>query len=243
MKLKTFVLLVSFFSLYDCKKINKNDQNTTLIFGISSQYPPLTFVQNGKIVGFDIDLAKMIGKKLHRQVEFKDMEFQSIFPAINSHKIDAGIGCISVTEDRKKNFDFSIPYRFEEIALLHLDQNKKYEIDELHNLKIGVQFGSVNEIWAMKHFDTKNLVGINNMIQLIKMLKNRQIDVVLTSKSHAIEFLKEDEELNWNTIGVSDSGCAVLLKKNSILADDINDVLREIMDREDFQTMKEKWRL
>lgn len=82
----------------------------TLQFATNATFEPFEYYQAGKIVGIDIDVAHAIGDKLGRKVEVTDMEFDAIITSVQTGKADAGIAGITVTEDRKKNIDFTDSY-------------------------------------------------------------------------------------------------------------------------------------
>ena len=82
-----------------------------LKIGVSATREPMSFVdKNGRVTGFDGELARRFAAKLHKPVRFYDMKFMALIPALESGKIDAVITGISSTEERKKRVDFSRPY-------------------------------------------------------------------------------------------------------------------------------------
>ncbi len=94
---------------------NEKDRNE-IHFVTSAEYPPFEYNEQGEIKGFDIDLAKLIAKELGKKAVFDNMQFSSILPALSAGQADIAISTITITEDRKKNFDFSSPYYFEGMA-------------------------------------------------------------------------------------------------------------------------------
>jgi ABC-type amino acid transport substrate-binding protein len=80
--------------------------------------PPYEFVSSGIIVGFDIDLVKLIVERLHRQCDIKDMPFASMIPSLGAKQADMAIAAITPTDLRKRTLDFSIPYQNNVSALI-----------------------------------------------------------------------------------------------------------------------------
>ena len=64
------------------------DEQKTLVVGMEPTFPPFEFTDNGKYVGFDIDLANAIGEKTGMQVEVKSLGFDALIPALRSGQID-----------------------------------------------------------------------------------------------------------------------------------------------------------
>jgi len=94
-----------------------NGAKGVLRLGTSSVTEPFSFVDgSGGIVGFDIELARYIAKKLDMKLEIVNMEFGAMIPALISGKVDMIAACITITEERAKKILFSDPYYIGGIA-------------------------------------------------------------------------------------------------------------------------------
>ncbi len=78
--------------------------------GTNAAFPPFEYVDGSDIVGFDITMGQYIANDLGQPLEVVDMAFDSLVAAVDSGVIDFVAAGMSVTEERKKNVDFSIPY-------------------------------------------------------------------------------------------------------------------------------------
>ena len=81
-----------------------------LVFATNATFEPFEYYLAGKIVGIDVDVAHAIGDVIGRRVEVMDMEFDAIITSVQAGKADAGIAGITVTEERKKNINFTDVY-------------------------------------------------------------------------------------------------------------------------------------
>lgn len=81
-----------------------------LKLGTNAAFPPFEYVEGSRIAGFDISMGEKIARKAGRSLEIVDMSFDSLIPALSSGAIDFIAAGMSVTEERKKNVDFSQPY-------------------------------------------------------------------------------------------------------------------------------------
>lgn len=81
------------------------------------------FFRNGQLQGFDIDMVQHFAAFLGRPVEFSCMNFSSLIPALVSQKVDLITACIAVTEERKKQIDFSDVYYESRMQVLALKEN------------------------------------------------------------------------------------------------------------------------
>ena len=80
-----------------------------LRFATTSSGAPFSYVKDGKIVGYDIEIAMRIAEKLYLWPEIVDMDFEAIIPSLISGKNDMAGCCITITEERAKSVLFSIP--------------------------------------------------------------------------------------------------------------------------------------
>ena len=79
--------------------------------GIDDVYPPMEFKDDKNItVGFDVDLAREIGKKLGMEVEFVSTAWDGIFTSLNTSKFDCIISAVSINKERQNNFALTKPY-------------------------------------------------------------------------------------------------------------------------------------
>lgn len=75
----------------------------------NSNLAPFAYIKQGKMVGYDIEIAMMIAAKLGRTLEIVDMDIAAIIPALVSGKSDMAVGEITITKERAKSVLFSIP--------------------------------------------------------------------------------------------------------------------------------------
>jgi polar amino acid transport system substrate-binding protein len=79
--------------------------------GVDDVYPPMEYKdEKNNTVGFDMDLAKEIGKKLGMEVEIISTAWDGIFTSLNTDKFDCIISSVSINEDRQKNYALTKPY-------------------------------------------------------------------------------------------------------------------------------------
>jgi polar amino acid transport system substrate-binding protein len=90
-----------------------------LKLGTAAVTEPFSFVDGSQnVVGFDIELARHIARKLDMKLEVVNMDFGAIIPALISGKVDMIAACITITEERAKKVLFSEPYYTGGIAAL-----------------------------------------------------------------------------------------------------------------------------
>jgi len=78
--------------------------------GTNAAFPPFEYVDGKNVVGFDITMSENIAKDFGKKLEVVDMQFDSLLNALSAGTIDFAAAGMSVTEERKKNVDFSDAY-------------------------------------------------------------------------------------------------------------------------------------
>jgi len=81
------------------------------IVGLDDTFAPMGFRdEKGKIVGFDIDMAKEVAKRLGVSVEFKPVDWDGVVLSLKNKDIDVIWNGLTITDERKEQIDFSNPY-------------------------------------------------------------------------------------------------------------------------------------
>ncbi|MCW8469055.1 ABC transporter substrate-binding protein [Fluoribacter gormanii] len=242
MKHTFFIFLVGLSLLVSICYAKVSDGNIQYIhFAVAAEYPPFEYNDHGEIKGFDIDLARLIAKKLGKEAFFDTMQFSSILPALSSGQVDAAISTITITDQRKKNFDFTEPYYFESMAAVFPGTKPINDVTQLTDKKIAVQLGSTMEIWLKKNMPNANLLVMDNNNQTIAALKAGHVDLVLVDGVQGAVFSKKNPGLSFAVLAKSTDGYGLAIKKNSKLTQKINHALDELEQSGELAALKKKW--
>lgn len=93
---------------YERKKVERT--NGTLVIGTNAEFPPYEYYENNQITGLDIDIMYAVSDILGMDVQIEDMAFDSVIAAVTSGKVNIGASGFTITEDRKKNINFTDSY-------------------------------------------------------------------------------------------------------------------------------------
>lgn len=127
-----------------------------IVVGLDDSFPPMGFKDdNGKIVGFDIDLASAVGKEMGVEVEFKPIDWASKEAELSAGRVDALWNGLTITEERKKNVDFSKPYMNNEQVVIVLKDSDIQKPEDLAGKVVATQEGSTGVDAINKHPDVK----------------------------------------------------------------------------------------
>ncbi len=233
--LTAFVILS--FLLSGCKE----DTTNQITFATSAEYPPFEFYQNNEIKGFDIELARLIAKEMDKEAKIQDMQFSSILAALQNGSVDAAISTITITEERKKNFDFSDSYYEESMSVLYPKASPLKGKTSLKYKKIACQLGTTMEIWLKNNTSGTEIILMNNNNQAVEALKAGHVDGVLIDSVQAVSFASQNPGLAYSFMARSDNGYGVAVKKGSKLKEDINKALQALKEKGELKKLQKKW--
>ena len=123
-----------------------------LRIGCEAAYVPFTYRQDGKIVGYDVELAEVICKSLGVKPNFIDTAWAGVIPSLYAKKFDVIMSSMSYTKERLERVAFSIPYAEASQALLvrAADAGKIKGAADLNNRILAVKLGSPGQILQEK---------------------------------------------------------------------------------------------
>ena len=115
----------------------------TLIVGIDDAFAPMGFRDDsGKIVGFDVDLAREVIERLGKEVEFQPIDWSMKETELNSGNIDAIWNGYSLTEERKAKVTYTDAYMKNSQLIVTLKNSTIKSKEDLNDKVVGTQQGS-----------------------------------------------------------------------------------------------------
>jgi polar amino acid transport system substrate-binding protein len=239
MKFRIFAALFAVCSvLSGCKN---NTEPKTLKFAVCADYPPFEYYENGKIVGFDIDLARALVEKLGQDAIFEDMQLTAMLASVDNGFSDAAISALAATKDRLQNYDFSARYYDESFATVYKKEHPIATQAQLSSAKIVCQLGSSMEIWLKNNVPNVSYGTTDNNNQAIEALKAGHYDCVFMDEIQATTFCKKNPGLEASHIATSGDGYSIALKKNSALMREINIALEKLQEDGTINKLQEKY--
>ena len=91
--------------------LNKVKERGTLLVGLEGTYPPFSFQgDDGKLTGFEVEFAQQLAKHLGVEASLKPTKWDGMLASLDSKRIDVVINQVTISDERKKKYDFSTPY-------------------------------------------------------------------------------------------------------------------------------------
>lgn len=243
------ILIVSIFSACsngESKETKGN--NKVLVMGTSADYKPYEYVEasnSDEIIGFDVDVAKYIGKELGYEVKVKDMDFGGLLASLSSGKVDFVMAGMTPTAERKNNVDFTdIYFVAKNMVVSKKDSNIK-SVEDLKGKKVGVQTGSIQEEKAAefkKQVDFQ-VEGRDRIPEIVQEIKAGRFDAAIIEDTVAKNYLEKMKDLQGIEIkeAPEEVGAAIALPKNSDKTAEFNKVIKKMQENGEMDKLVKKW--
>jgi polar amino acid transport system substrate-binding protein len=169
----------------------------TITVAVENAYPPFNSIDQNtnKGVGWDYDALAEICKRLNCKPDFKQAAWDGIFPAMQAGEFDVLADGVTITDERKKIVDFSVPY-VSVIQMLLVRANETMTVDQMKaddSKIVGTQIGTTNEIVAKKNFPEARVKSFEDFGAAVLALLAGDIDGVVIDNVSAIGYMSQNE--------------------------------------------------
>jgi len=255
MKRKKFLVFMVFFTVLSLISFGHGIAGTLqdikargkLLAGVKTDFPPFGFVdEKGVNLGFDVDIAKAIAKELFGKeaaVEFVAVTSGNRIAFLTTNKIDIILASMTVTEERKKVIDYSIPYFMSgHLILVHKDSKiEKYQ--DLAGKKVATTQGSTGDIVVGELVPTAERIKFQHNSESLQALKDRRVEAFVQDDVLLLDLQKRNPELKivgWPPFRPAPYGLGVR-KGDKEWLDFVDATLTKIKKNGDYQKLWDKW--
>lgn len=124
--------------------------------GSTGQSYPNSYQEDGKLIGYDVEVIETIAKKLDREVKWTNADFAGLMGQLEARKLETVANNVAVTEERSGQYDFTKPYAYMGAAVVRLGSNSELKtLEDMDGSTIAGVLGSNNTThlknWAKKH--------------------------------------------------------------------------------------------
>lgn len=237
-------LLLSVF-MFSCSKdqprntsdmLSRITESKVLKVGTDFVGTPFAFYQDGKVVGFEVELIHEIAKELGVEIEWVKIPFgvNNFFESLEEDKVDVVVESISLTSDRKEKFLFTLPYFISgQSVVVRQTENvpDQFDLSLLKDKKVGVQSGTTGEYFA-KNNTSAQIVSFESSEQQMDALINGNVDAIisdiLSTQTTAWPMWKKIKVVLKNL--THEEYCIVAKKDQQNMVQKINDILQKFKD-------------
>lgn len=208
-----------------------------LLIATSPDFPPFENLENGEMVGLDIEIGKAVAEKLGLEPEFVSLQFDSILTAVAAGtQADVGISGLTVDPERAKTVDFSDSYYVDDLSVAVMKNNADItadNVDEALNKEgvvIAVQSGTSGETYVKENYPKAAVQPYGNSTDAFAALQSGQANAVCTNKAVVERMLANaytDAQVV-KSIATGEEYAVAVAQENKALTAAINKALEEL---------------
>lgn len=210
-------------------------------------YPPFQLEQDGKIVGFDIDMMTLVSTKLGVKQEVVDTPFETIKTGadLNAGKCDVAAAGMTIKEERKANLHFSDPYFNATQALLVKKGSNIKSLQDIkkNNAKLGSQSATTGEDYVKAQ--GMNPVSFESSDAELNGLRTGQVQAIVQDLPVVADWLKDQINKDYEIATEFDTkeqyGFGLKKGGDPKLEKVVNEVIRESKANGQYKELYKKW--
>lgn len=172
-------LLVFFAVLLSATGVTAAD----LKVGVSADYPPMAFLEQGRIVGIEADNAKAIGGIVGKELTLVNMPFNNLIPALLSGEIDVIMSAMSVTPERSKQVLFTDAFmEVGQMAIIRTEKAGQFAQPRAvygEGVRVGVEPGTTGAQFAQSDLTDAQVKTYTDSSAAFAALRSNEIDVYI----------------------------------------------------------------
>ncbi|WP_172355416.1 ABC transporter substrate-binding protein/permease [Pseudolactococcus insecticola] len=246
MKKKLFILLTFFIALVSGVSISAHADEKTVKIASDSTYAPFEFQDaSKKYVGIDVDLMQKISDMNGWKLDQTFPGFQAALDKLNAGQVDGVIAGMSITDERKKVFDFSDPYYESAIVIATKKSEKVSSMTQLKGKTVGVKNGTVSQTYLT---DNQSKYGykiktFDEGAQMMDSLKIGDVYAVMDENPVLGYAISQGQNLaiNMKPHAIGSYGFAVQKGKNADLIKGFNKALKTLKANGGYDAIIEKY--
>ncbi len=238
---KIFLMFAIIFMFAACGG-NKEAAQKVYVVGTNAEYPPFEYVENGEIAGFDAEIIKEAAKRMGIEYKWLNTNFDGLIPALQTKKVDIVIAGMSVTPEREKAVNFSVPYLTSNVAIVTNSKNPIKDMNDLSGKSYGVELGTTKEASARK-IDGAEVVPFSSTTGALVALKSGKIDGMVLDESVSSKYIEKNPELVLVGVMEGEPKAAAFNKDDKELMENFSKVLEEMITDGTVAELREKYKI
>ena len=205
---------------------------------------PLSFVSEGVVTGFDVEIMIAFAKAYGYGIEFSAVDFDAKLGGITSNKYDVAIGGITVTDERREEMAFSATYYESPVYMVTkgVDNGNTF-LSSMSGKRIGIVTGTMTSLLVPKLIPDAIYVEFNSVADVKMALDNGKVDAFPTDESVYLAMCWEGSAVQRidEPLAPSDYGVIFTKGKNPELQNEFNAYLESIKADGSWQSLRDKW--
>ena len=202
-------------------------------------------IKTHKMVGFDMDIIRHIGKEAGFKVKLRTMNFNGIIPALQAHSVAIAIAGITITKQRAKKIDYSIPYYDSGLRIMVRSNNHDItKLSDLEGKRISTKIGSTSYDYLHKNVPhAKAIVPYPGTDQMYMAVMSGNVDAALYDAPNVLYFVKTKGHGRVKAVGPLYEGqqYGIAFPKGSKWVAPVNKALKTMYKNGSYTKIYKKW--
>lgn len=224
--------------------LTKIEKDGKLLVGTEGTYPPFTFHdENGKLTGFDVEIAEEVAKRLGVKAEFQETQWDAMFAGLDAKRFDMVANQVGIKPEREEKYSFSRHYITSTAVLIASEDNT--DIKGFEDLKGKKAAQSMTSNYAeMAKQNGAEIVGVDGFNQAIELILSKRADVTINENLSFLDFKKAKPDAKVKIIAESkDASQSGLMFRqgNDTLVEAVDAALEDMIADGTYDKISLKW--
>jgi polar amino acid transport system substrate-binding protein len=177
--------------LFATAPLTAHAQQDVLRVVTDATFPPMEYVENGKLTGFDIELVEALAKAMGKKVEWTQIDFKGLIPGLVARRYDMAVSAIYITDERRKVVDFGDSYYAGGlVAMVKADNTAIKTPKDLNGKQVTVQVGTKSVSFLKEHYPDVKLVEVEKNDQMFNLVAIGRADAAVTGLPAAYQYVR-----------------------------------------------------
>lgn len=214
-----------------------------LLVATDTAFVPFEFMQDGKYVGFDIDMWAAIAEENGWEYELRPMDFSGIIPALQTGQVDVALAGITIRPDREEVIDFSDGYYDSGFTLMVPVDSDIQGVEDLAGKSLALRMGTSAADYAEEHFTETTLRKLPNIDNAYLELRTGRVDAAMHDTPNVLYYIATAGEGQVKAVGETMMAhqYGIGFPKGSALVEPVNATLANMREDGRYDAIYAKW--
>jgi cystine transport system substrate-binding protein len=227
-------------------QLAKIKEKGEIVIAMEGTWAPWTYHdEDGELVGYDVEVGKMIADKLGVKATFVEGEWDGLFAGLDSERYDIIINGVEVTDERSQKYDFTDPYCYIHTVLITKDDNT--DIKTFEDLKDKTTANSISSTYMMLAEQYGATVqGVDSLDETLQMVLSGRADATLNADVSFYDYMNVHPEAPLKVVATTDEASLVSIPMrkgddSASLRDAVNSAISELGKSGELSAASEKY--
>ncbi len=216
-----------------------------LVVGTNATYPPFEFLDDNQVVGFDIDIATEISKRLNKKIVLKEMSFDALVPELLTGSLHFAVSSLTPTAEREKQVRFSKPYFVGDPFVIATLKNtpKPNSLQDLIGKTVIVNIGYTADS-LVSSVPGIDVLRLDTTAEALLALQMGRGSALVTANSVMTDYIKKNKSNQFNLTVLSDTNetyAIAISPAYQEMVEPINNGLEQMEKDGTITNLKDKW--